>query len=259
MDPVVLAIVKSLATSCLKVYVSYIMATSSPITYKSKDLGYKVPRWYMNPGMLEKEFYAYGTSTEGDEFQSLDKAVADAKKQMATFIRMANQKLVSEHVKFNADNIREKSLIASFLRNEGLEDYVEANATIDKKEFVKITKPQADIRAFVRIRMDKDKFVSEQEKWLNELKRKLLMAKTEDIMAELEKESDSNQPDIFPDEKDWIEEEMPQEETDDKPQVIKAVLPSQTPADKEPAGEKTQTKPKGITQTADETFKELEE
>jgi len=262
MDPLVLAILKGVATSCLKLYVSYVVSTSSPVTYKSKDLGYKVPRWYMNPGVLEKQFYAYGTSVEGDEFQSLDKAKNDAVEQMTTTIRLTNQKMVKDGIRYDTGNVRERRLVELFLKNEGLEDYVLANMNVDKKEIVKVPNPKPDLRAFVRISMDADAFMKHQEEWLNGLKRGLMAAKTEDIMSELDADEGSPTgietappiPDAVP---------TPSEELAPEPPRPLTVL---NPGPEEPAGDDDRElepatpakSDKPLTATADDAFGELD-
>ncbi len=185
MDPLVLAILKSLATTCVKLYFTHLVGSSS-IAYQKSDLGYTIPKWYMNPGIIENDFYAYGTSTEGDEFQSLEAARKQALSQMAETIRLTKHQIIKDHIRFDQDNLKQRRLVELFAQDEGLETFLKANTTQDKQELVKVTKPQTDLRAFIRINLESEVYFKQQETWLNDLKRRLMQQKTEDIMAELE-------------------------------------------------------------------------
>lgn len=186
MDPLTLAIAKAVATACVKIYLSSLLGGG--ISYKSSELGYKVPRWYMNPGSPTKAFYAYGTSVHGDEFESIDDARQRALEQMANHIRLSNQKIIQDQVRYDDSSLKQKRLVELFVRADGLEDFIRTNANVDKKTLVKVKTPQEDMRAFVRLTLASDNYVDYQENILKELKTKLMRQKTEDILEEMDAE-----------------------------------------------------------------------
>jgi hypothetical protein len=186
MDPLTLVIVKTIASSCLKFYLSSLMATG--LSYKTSELGYKVPRWYMNPGRATTAFYAYGTSIEGDEFESIDDARSKAVSQMVKHIRLANQRMVQEKVSFDRSSVKQRRLVDLFIRGDGLEDFILMNARIDKKSLVKVKTPQEDMRAFVRLSLKTGLFIDHQEATMQALKSKIMHQKSDDILAEIDAE-----------------------------------------------------------------------
>lgn len=188
MEALALALLKAVATTCLKLYLTSLLGGGAAIDYDKSELGYKVPKWYMNPGRTTKEFYAYGTSTRGDEFESIADARQRALEQMVNHIRLANQKLVQDHVRFNRDSLKQKRLVELFIRGEGLESFIRLNAALDKKELVKVERGDEDIRAFIRLAMPADAFVDYQERTVKDLKHKILRQKSDDILAEMEAE-----------------------------------------------------------------------
>lgn len=187
LETVAFTILKMLATSCIRFYLGSLMS-GGQIDYKSADLGYKVPKWYMNPGKPHKALYAYGTSISGDEFDSLVDAKHKAVEQMATHIRLGNRNLIEKTVRYDASSVKQKRLIELFLRGEGLETFVQMKGRIDKKQLVRVTTPQRDIRAFVRLKLAAKDYVDYQQKVITDLKRRLTQQKTEDIMDEMEAE-----------------------------------------------------------------------
>ena len=187
MDPLTLIIVKTIASTCLKFYLSSLMSASG-LAYNKSDLGYKVPKWYMNPGREVSEFYAYGTSIEGDEFESIDEARDKAVAQMVKHIRLANQRMVQEKISFDRSSVKQRRLVDLFVKGEGLEDFILMNARIDKKELVKVETPQEDMRAFVRLALKTSLFVDHQEETVQALKSKIVHQKTDDIIAEIDAE-----------------------------------------------------------------------
>lgn len=188
MEALALALLKALATTCLKLYLTSLLGGGAAIEYDQSELGYKVPKWYMNPGRSTKTFYAYGTSTQGDEFESIADARQRALEQMVNHIRLANQKVVQDHVRFDAGSLKQKRLVELFIRGDGLEDFIRMNAVLDKKQFVKVDRGPGDIRAFVRLAMDADTYIDYQEETLKELKHRLLRQKSDDILADIEQE-----------------------------------------------------------------------
>jgi len=187
MDPLTLAIVKTIATTCLKFYLSSLLGGGG-LAYDKKELGYKVPKWYMNPGHVASEFYAYGTSIEGDEFESVDDARQKAVAQMVTHIRLGNQRMVQEEIRFDRDNVKQRRLVDLFIRDAGLEDFVLMNASVDKKQLVQVDRPEEDMRAFVRLALKTNTYMEYQEDALQELKSKIMHQKTEDILGEMDAE-----------------------------------------------------------------------
>jgi len=189
MDPLTLVIVKTIASTCLKFYLSSLMATSG-LSYKKSELGYKVPKWYMNPGRATSTFYAYGTSIQGDEFESIDDARGKALAQMVKHIRLANQRIVQEKISFDRNSVKQRRLVDLFIKGEGLEDFILMNAKVDKKELVKVKAktPQEDMRAFVRLALKTSVFIEHQEETMQGLKTKIMHQKTDDILAEIDAE-----------------------------------------------------------------------
>jgi hypothetical protein len=186
MDPLTLIIVRAVASTFIKFYQTSLLAGGSAISYNKSELGYKVPKWYMNPGRTTSVMYSYGTSTEGDEFQSIDNAREAAVNQMIKHIRLANQRIAKEKISYSKDSIKQKRLVELFVRGDGLEKFVNLNAVTDKKQLVKT--PQDEIRAFVRLKIKADLFIEYQEDRVKELKSKIVHQKTDDILAEMDAE-----------------------------------------------------------------------
>jgi len=185
-DPLTLIIVKAVAGTFIRFYLTSLLAGGAALTYSKSELGYKVPKWYMNPGRTSSVIYSYGTSTEGDEFQSIEKARLAAVNQMVKHIRLANQRIIKEKVSYNHESIKQQRLIDLFVRGDGLEDFVLMNAAIDKKQLVKT--PKDDMRAFVRLKLKADVFFKYQENRVQTLKSKIVHQKTDDIIDEMDKE-----------------------------------------------------------------------
>lgn len=188
MEILALTLVKTLASSCLKFYLGYLFS-SVGIQANSGDLGYKIPSWYMNPGHQATAFYAYGTSVEGDEFASIEDARQQAVNQMATLIRRSHQRIITEEIRYDQASVKQRRLVDLFLRGEDLEPFILNHATLDKKTIVKVKKgTPTELRAFVRLKLDVDDYLSNQESTLSELRRKLTYQKAEDIMEEMDAE-----------------------------------------------------------------------
>jgi hypothetical protein len=185
MDPLTLAIVKTIATTCLKLYLGSLFGGEN-LVYNKAELGYAVPKWYMQPARGQM-FCAFGTSTEGDEFESLDDAKRKATAQMLQHIRLSNQKIAREQVRYDRTSAKQKRLIDLFARGEGLDDFVTSHATVDKKQLVKVNKT-GEMRAFVRLKLDTAPYIEYQETALQALKTKIMQQKTEDILDEMSRE-----------------------------------------------------------------------
>jgi hypothetical protein len=185
MEALALIIIKAVATTFIKYYIASLMAPSG-VTYNSAELGYKVPKWYMNPGKQPAALYAYGTSTEGDEFVSLEKAQISAIKQMVDNIRLANQHIINDKISYNKNSIKQRRLVDLFVKGQDLEDFVHMNAVADQKQLVKTG--SGDMRAFVRISLKPKLFYKYQEKQIQALKTKIVHQKSDDILAEMENE-----------------------------------------------------------------------
>jgi len=236
LEALVFAVLKAIATTCVKYYITSLLE-GGRINYKESELGYKVPAWYMNPGNPDKTLFSYGTSVEGDEFQSIEDARKQAIAQMAKAIRQSNRKLVDENIHFDASSVKQRRLIDLFVRGEGLEEFLTAQGKLDRKDLVKIKGSHpADIRAFVRLALPAEDYIAYQQKSVNELKVRLTQQKTEDIMAEMDAEV-----------KAWDDEEKAGLPAPEAPPVIEppaaepfapapepappAVEPAATPAD----------------------------
>jgi len=186
MDPLTLIIVKAIAGTFIKFYLTSLLAGGAALSYSKSELGYKVPKWYMNPGRTTSVIYSYGTTTEGDEFESIEKARLTAVNQMVKHIRLANRRIVKEKVSYNRESLKQQRLIDLFVRGDGLEDFVLMNAVIDKKQLVKTQKD--DMRAFVRLKLKANTFFEYQENRVQTLKSKIVHQKTDDILDEMDRE-----------------------------------------------------------------------
>ncbi len=187
LDPITALILKVIASTCVKFYLSSLLGAGQ-VAYDSGELGYKIPKWYMNPGRPKKEFYSYGTSVAGDEFESLDDARRRAVDQMAQHIRLSNRAIIEKQVRYDATSIKQRRLVELFVRGEGLEEFIRMNATLDKKQLVRVTMPRDDMRAFVRMELKLKTYLAYQDKSLNALKTRLVQQKTDDILDEMQAE-----------------------------------------------------------------------
>ncbi len=190
MEMLALTLLKTLASTCLKFYLGYLFSAGGIDASKS-DLGYTMPSWYMNPGRQAKAFYAYGTSVEGDEFASIEDARQQAVNQMATLIRRSQQRIITEEIRYDQSSIKQKRLVELFLRGEKLEPFILSHAVLDKKSIVKVKGTPPDLRAFVRLKLDADDYLTHQDATLRELRKKLTYQKSEDIMEEMDAEMKS--------------------------------------------------------------------
>ncbi len=184
MDPLTLLILKAIGSTFIKFYLGSLLAGSS-LTYSKSELGYKVPKWYMNPERATS-IYSYGTSIEGDEFQSIEDARTAAVNQMVKHIRLGNQRMIKEKISFDRNSVKQRRLIDLFVRGEGLEDFVLMNVTMDKKQLVKTSTDE--MRAFVRLKLKAKTYFEYQEEHVQKLKSKIVHQKTDDILEEMDKE-----------------------------------------------------------------------
>jgi hypothetical protein len=187
MEILAMSLLKTLATTCLKYYLNYLF-TAGGIQADSKDLGYSIPSWYMNPGRQASAFYAYGTSVSGDEFESIEDARRIAVDQMATLIRRSHQRIISEEIRFDPSSIKQRRLVDLFLRGEQLDTFILNHAALDKKQLIKVKNPEPDMRAFVRLALKTEDYIANQESTLHDLRVRLTQQKSEDIMQEMETE-----------------------------------------------------------------------
>ena len=187
MEVLAMALLKTLATTCLKHYLAYLFAAGG-IQADSKELGYSIPSWYMNPGRQASAFYAYGTSVNGDEFESIEDARRLAVDQMATLMRRSHQRIISEEIRFDQSSIKQRRLVDLFLRGEQLDAFIQSHAVLDKKQLIKVKNPEPDMRAFVRLALKTEDYIANQESTLHDLRVRLTQQKSEDIMQEMETE-----------------------------------------------------------------------
>ena len=191
MDPLTLAIIKVVATTCVKLYVGS-MTSGGKLVYDEAELGYKVPKWYMNPGKPGKTFYAYGTSVTGDEFEAVEDAREKAIDQMVTHIRLSTEQAIKESVTYDKESLKQRRLVELFIRGEGLETFVGANGKVDRRQLVRVQAPgDEDMRAFVRIALSSKDYVAYQTATLEALKKKLMFQKSDDILDEMKVELES--------------------------------------------------------------------
>jgi hypothetical protein len=196
LETLALTLLKTVATTCVKFYLGSLLGGGSAIDYKRADLGYDVPKWFMNPDKGEEALVGYGTSVVGDEFESLADAREKAMDQMAETIRVSSRAMIQDQVKYDKTSIKQQRLVELFARNDGIVDFIRASAEVDKKQLVKITQPERDMRAFVRIRLAPAVYIKYQEDRIKALKTKVVQQKTDELMAEMEAEvaASSNQP-----------------------------------------------------------------
>ncbi len=187
MEILALSLLKTLANTCLKFYLGYLFS-SGGIEVDKGALGYKIPSWYMNPGRQATAFYAYGTSVEGDAFASIEDARQQAVTQMATLIRRSHQRVITDEIRYDQGSIKQRRLVELFLRGEDLDAFILNHATLDKKTIVKVKGTPPGQRAFVRLKLDVDDYLSNQDATLRELRKKLTYQKSEDIMDEMAQE-----------------------------------------------------------------------
>jgi hypothetical protein len=197
LETLALTVMNAVVSSCVKYYLSSLLAGGG-IDYKKSELGYSVPSWYMNPKAGEESFLGYGTSTTGDEFESIDDAKEKAIKQMVETMRLSSRALIADKVKYDKTSVKQQALVVLFVRSDGLDEFVRLNAAVDEKKLVKVTQPQPDMRAFVRIRLDQKVYVKFQEERLKALKIRIVQQKTEDLLAEIEADqaASSNKPPV---------------------------------------------------------------
>lgn len=187
LDPITALILKVVASACVKFYLSSLLGAGQ-LAYDSGELGYKIPKWYMNPGRTSKTFYSYGTSVSGDEFESLEDARRRAIDQMAQHIRLSNRAIVEKQVRYDANSVKQRRLIELFVRGDELEQFIRMNAKLDKKQLVRVTMPRDDMRAFLRMKMKAKTYIAYQNQSLNALKTRLMQQKTDDILDEMQAE-----------------------------------------------------------------------
>lgn len=187
LEVLTITILKAMASTCVKLYVSSLLGGGA-IAYDKADLGYKVPRWYMNYGRSLVLFHSFGTSVEGDEFESLEAAKEKAIAQMVKHIRLSNRKLVAERVGHDKDSVKQKRFVDLFIRGPGLDEFVRVHAGVSKREFVKVPNPEPDMRAFVRLSLHSKVYLEYQNKAVKTLKKRLMRQKVEDILAEMDSE-----------------------------------------------------------------------
>jgi hypothetical protein len=196
LEALALTLLKTVATTCVKFYLGTLLGSGHGLDYKRSDLGYDVPKWFMNPDKGEELLLGYGTSVVGDEFESLADAREKAIDQMAETIRVSSRAMIQDQVKYDKSSVKQQRLVELFARNDGIVDFIRASAEMDKKQLVKVTQPERDMRAFVRIRLAPSVYIKHQEGRIKALKTKIVQQKTDDLMAELEAEvaASSNKP-----------------------------------------------------------------
>lgn len=190
LDPITMLILRIVASTCIKFYVASLLGAGQ-VTYDADELGYQIPKWYMNPGRSSKVFYSYGTSVNGDEFESIEDARQQAVNQMAQHIRLSNRAIIEKEVHYDSSSVKQRRLVELFVRGDGLEELIRIHAKMDKKELVRVTMPQSDMRAFVRMQLQVKTYLKYQEASLGDLKTRLMQQKTDDILAEMQAEKEA--------------------------------------------------------------------
>jgi hypothetical protein len=226
MEALALVIIKAVVGTFVKYYVSSLLGGAA-IAYDKGELGYKVPKWYMNPGRAPAVMYAYGTSVKGDEFESLEYARLAALKQMSETIRIANRKMVNDLVSYDSNSIKQRRLVDLFVKGDGLDDFIKSNVTVDKKQLVKM--PDGDMRAFVRINMQPKIFMAYQKREVKALKTKIVHQKSDEILAEMEAEiaADSADDEVVdkPDGVEIVADSVKEKEDPTKPDEPEIISP----------------------------------
>ncbi len=190
MDPLTILILRTVASTCIRLYITSMFSNQNTLVYQSGELGYKVPRWYMEAGS-ERVFYAYGTSVDGDEFESLADARRKAAVAMGEHIRLANREIADSHIHYDRASVKQQRLVDLFVRDDGLGDFITRAGTVDKQQLVRVRRDGgSDIRAFVRLALPVKDYVAYQETTLNALKTKLVRQKVDEIMAEIDAEQE---------------------------------------------------------------------
>ncbi len=187
LDPITALILKVVASACIRFYLTSLLGAGQ-VSYDAAELGYQIPKWYMNPGRPKKTFYSYGTSVSGDEFESLEDARRRAVDQMAQHIRLSNRAIVEKQVHYDPSSVKQRRLIELFVRGDGLEQFIHMNAELDEKQLVRVSMPREDMRAFVRMAMKAKTYIAYQEQSLDELKTRLTQQKSDDILDEMQAE-----------------------------------------------------------------------
>ncbi len=203
MEVIALALVKTLATTCLKYYLNFLFASGGIIADKG-ELGYSIPSWYMNPGRQATAFYSYGTSTEGDEFASIDDARQKAIDQMIDLIKRSHQRIIKEEIRYDASDVKQRRLVDLFMRGDNLDQFILSHAALDKKQIIKVTTPDPDLRAFVRLKLSAEDYIKNQEETIHELRKRLTYQKSENIMEEMAQEMENLRPAPVPGEGDDV-------------------------------------------------------
>lgn len=197
MEILALGLLKTLASTCLKFYLGYLFSAGG-IDVERDALNYKIPSWYMNPGKHATAFYAYGTSVEGDEFESIEDARQQAINQMVDLLNRSHQRIITEEINYDKESLKQRRLVALFLRGENLHTFILNHAVLDKKKLVKVDETPPDLRAFVRLKLSTADYLEHQDSTLRELRKKLTYQKSDDIMAEMAAEMKKMQSELPP-------------------------------------------------------------
>jgi len=54
LEALALTLLKTVASTCVKFYLGTLLGSGNAIDYKRVDLGYDVPKWFMNPDKGEE-------------------------------------------------------------------------------------------------------------------------------------------------------------------------------------------------------------
>lgn len=186
LEALLMVVLKTVIETCVKYYVGQ-MLESGQLSYNKADLGYDVPKWYMNIDAKAQDFYAYGTAVDADEFVALEAARKSAAQQMTDTLKICHEKM-SAGIHYDTNSLPQRRLIENFAHGEGVDAIVRQNARVDRNQLVKMPDKERRMRAFVRLKMDAATYQEIQKKRLTELTNKLIHQKTDDIMAEMDAE-----------------------------------------------------------------------
>ena len=113
MEAVVLLILKSVASTCLKMYIAKYVRDRR-CQPRTDGARIRSPRLVFEEGQGGR-ILPFGTSVEGDEFEALADAKQKAGSQMAKHIRLSHEQLAAK-AKYDKDSVKQRRLVELFTR-----------------------------------------------------------------------------------------------------------------------------------------------